>query len=96
MDHVMHVISWIGFPTLLAMLAFLYKRVRALDCGIQSVLRDRLRHLYKSYSKKGYVSLDDKEDWEYMYQQYHALGKNGVMDSTREKMLALPMEKKED
>lgn len=46
----------------------------------------------KEIDKQHYVDLDDREDWEYMYQQYHALGKNGVMDDTRKKLLALPTE----
>jgi hypothetical protein len=94
MDQFMHVLSWIGFPTLLALCTYLAKRIRALDRGLQSMLRDRLRYLYKSYKKRGSISYDEKEDWIYMYNQYHALGKNGVMDSVKEKVLA--MEAKED
>jgi hypothetical protein len=94
MDHVLHIISWLGFPTLLGLFTYLAKRVKALDCGLQAMLRDRLRFLYKSYKKRGSITYDEKEDWIYMYNQYHALGKNGVMDSVKDKILA--METKEE
>ncbi len=71
---------------------YIIKRIRAVEHGVQATLRDRLRYLYKCYDKQHYIDLDDREDWEYMYQQYHALGKNGVMDDTRKKLLALPTE----
>lgn len=89
---VMKLVNLIGFPTIAAGFWYLIKRTMALEHGVQAMLRDRLRYLYKSYEKNGYVDIDDREDWENMYQQYHTLGKNGVMDNIREKMLALPTE----
>ena len=89
----LNIIALIGFPSIFAVVLHLIKRVKALNCGVQAVLRDRLRYLYKAYSKQKYVDLDDREDWENMYQQYHALGKNGVMDDTRQKLFSLPTEK---
>ena len=88
-----HIVSFIGFPALWAAFGVLIKRTFALDHGVQAMLRDRLRYLYKYYARQGYVDLDDRDDWENMYQQYHALGKNGVMDDIRNKLLALPTEK---
>jgi hypothetical protein len=89
-------ITLIGFPTIAGFLGYIIRRVRALDYGIQAVLRDRLRYLYKSYQKQGFIDLDDREDWENMYKQYHALGQNGVMDDVRKKLLELPTEKNEN
>ena len=86
------IITIVGFPTIAAGFAYLIRRIMAIEHGVQAVLRDRLRYLYKTYKKAGYADLDDKDDWENMYQQYHTLGKNGVMDATREKLLALPTE----
>ena len=90
-----HIINFIGFPALWAAFAYLIKRTLALEHGVQAMLRDRLRYLYKCYEKQGYVDLDDREDWEHMYVQYHTLGKNGVMDDVRAKLLALPTQKGE-
>ena len=60
----------------------------------QSLLRDRLLQAYYDCSREGFASISQKDNWENMYKHYHALGENGVMDSCREKMLALPEEKK--
>lgn len=64
----------------------------ALKCGVQSLLRDRLLQSYKNFKEKGYARADDRENFENMYQQYHNLGKNGVMDDYRLKFLELPTE----
>lgn len=93
MGYVIAAVTFIGFPTIAAFLTYIIRRIRALDYGIQAVLRDRLRYLYKTYAKQKYVNLDDREDWENMYQQYHSLGRNGVMDDVRKKLLELPTEK---
>lgn len=84
--------SFIGFPSLLALFVYLVKRTHALTAGVQAMLRDRLRYLGKKYVTQGWVSMEDKEDWENMYQQYHGLGKNGVMDGLRERVLNLQTE----
>lgn len=87
---IFYILNFIGFPTLFALFLYILKRVMALNYGIQAVLRDRLRYLYKEYEKRGWVDLDDREDWINMYNQYHTLGKNGVMDDVKNKLLALP------
>lgn len=86
------VISFVGFPSLLALFLYLKKRIHALSAGVQAMLRDKLRYQGKKYITQGWVSLDEKEDWEFMYQQYHGLGKNGVMDDIRERVFNLPTE----
>ena len=59
--------------------------------GVQALLRDRLLQGYKHYFKKGWADNNDRENMENIYQQYHGLGKNGVMDDMREKFRALPL-----
>ena len=41
-----------------------------------------------------YAVPDERQNFENMYVQYHALGGNGVMDDVRRKFFELPMEKK--
>ena len=64
--------------------------------SLQSILRDRLYELYNFCSRKGFASLDERENFENMYQKYHNLGMNGVMDDIRKKFLHLPVEKNND
>lgn len=64
----------------------------AVLAGMQALLRDRLVNGYKHYINKGFADYDDRANMENMYNQYHALGQNGVMDHLRQRFLALPIE----
>lgn len=61
--------------------------------GLQVILKNDLKTNYDSWIRKRYAPLDAKDDLERMYQVYHSLGANGVMDAHREKFLALPTSK---
>lgn len=67
-------------------------KTEAVCLGVQALLRDRLIQTYNHYNEKGYAPIYAKENFENMYQQYHSLGKNGVMDEIHEKFKALPLE----
>lgn len=62
--------------------------------SIQAILRDRLYELSSAASKKGYTTLNERENFENMYVQYHKLGKNGVMDSIRDDYFSYPTEER--
>lgn len=70
-------------------------RFESLEAAMQSMLRRKLRELYLSCTKAKYASLEDRDDFENMYQRYHMLGSNGVMDNVREQFLELPVDKPE-
>jgi len=74
----------------------LHKRMTAVEKGVQAILRDRLYQSYNHFHEKGYAPLYARENFENMYQQYHNLGKNGVMDDIHEKFLELPTEPHEE
>lgn len=58
--------------------------------GLQAVIKNTLKTRYEKWIREGQAPLDAKDDLERMYSVYHKLGANGVMDSLREKFLALP------
>ena len=64
--------------------------------GLQVILKNDLKVNYDSWLRKGYAPLDVKDDLERMYQVYHSLGANGVMDAHRDKFLALPTNKEKN
>lgn len=64
---------------------------KAQNAGLQSVLKDLLKIRYLEWIKKGYAPLDARDDLEKMYQAYHCLGANGVMDQMRKQFLELPI-----
>ncbi len=68
----------------------LYSREKALRDGIQSLLRDRLIHLYNQCVEEGYCQIYKKESFTSMYDSYHALGGNGTITKLYEKFMELP------
>lgn len=94
-----NILTLAGVPTAMgAIIGFLLGKLKtkrneelAIKKGLQALLRDRLLSSFKFYRNQGYCEIDDKETWEAMYQQYHSLGKNGVMDKVREEFLTMPV-----
>ena len=68
---------------------------KALEYGVQALLRDRMLHCYNKYIDAGFAPIYAKENYENMYRQYHELGGNGVMTHLHEEFMALPTEKGE-
>lgn len=62
----------------------------ATEKGLQALLRDRLIYQYDKYKAKGYAPIYAKENFENLYQQYHNLGANGVMDDIYNDFRKLP------
>lgn len=59
--------------------------------SIQALLRVELRREYNEYyENKKYIPMAEKQDFEYLWQCYHSLGKNGVLDDCYEKVMDLP------
>lgn len=61
--------------------------------GTQAGLRHDLCLMADEWLAKGYCPRNVKVDFENLYNQYHQLGKNGVMDTTYQAILALPESK---
>ena len=56
----------------------------AIKQGVQSLLRDRLLQGYHFFYKRGMVTYGEASAYRNMYESYHSLGKNGVMDGIYE------------
>lgn len=91
------VAGWVVAPVMTLIIGFLVGKLRkndqtykALRSGVQALLRDRLIAEYKRHKANGRIDLDDKANFENMYQQYHSLEQNGVMDSIRDEVMAMP------
>ncbi|MBQ9409285.1 MAG: hypothetical protein IJU28_07870 [Clostridia bacterium] len=61
----------------------------AIKAGVQAMLRDRLYQLYRFCKKQGYAGEFERENFRNMYNQYHTLGANGVMDDIKDKFFSL-------
>lgn len=58
--------------------------------SLQALLRNQLLQQHKFYMKQKWIPFDEKENYDNMYQCYHSLGKNGVMDNAYKEIMALP------
>lgn len=70
------------------------KRQHALSKGIQALLRDRLYDIYFKCMSKGFATNVERNNFENLYIQYHALGRNGVMDVYHKQLMDLPLNRK--
>lgn len=66
-----------------------------LKYGVQALLRDRLMLEHDEYTKKGWIDVAKKDNYDNMYKRYHNLGQNGVMDGMHAEVMALPTVKPE-
>ena len=60
--------------------------------GLQATLRHDLYEIAHKARKDGYCPDETKYDFNNMYEQYHKLGNNGVMDGIKDEILAMPTE----
>ena len=68
----------------------LYKKQKAIEQGVQALLRNELISRYREYETKGEMSILDKENMELMFKEYQNLGGNGTIKQMYEEMLELP------
>lgn len=96
---------WIecAFGLILALLGALWKHLTnkfrqakaeqdAIRTGLQALLRAQMINDFQHYSDKGSAPIYAREAFENCYQQYKALGGNGVMKDVHEKFINLPIE----
>jgi hypothetical protein len=54
-------------------------RQKAVELGVQALLRDRIVQSYYHYEERGWITLHGLENVDAMYKEYHALGGNGTV-----------------
>ena len=92
----MTIYQWLclfSVPTILvAVFKMLFTQIAAVKRGLQALLRAQLIADFNKWSEKGYAPIYARENFENCWQQYHSLGKNGVMDDLHSRFLELPTE----
>lgn len=66
------------------------KDQKAFRRAMVALLRDRFYEGYKRHMHAGYFPIRDREVMRDMYEQYHALGGNGVIRHLMEELEELP------
>ena len=81
---------------LLGVFKVLFSQIRAIKKGLQALLRAQLILEYNKWTDRGYAPIYARQNFENCWEQYHALGKNGVMDDLHAKFLRLPVDAPEE
>lgn len=86
------------FAAIIAVLAWLVRQVKGKKKGyrmvneaIMALLHDRLYQACSFYISKGWCSVDDRENLEYLYRPYKELGGNGTGEDLYHKVMDLPL-----
>lgn len=98
------ILCFLGLPSLwLSLTGFLFAMVRkslgetkALKTGTQALLRAQMINDYNHWLDRGYAPIYARENFLNCWEQYHALGANGVMDDIKDKFMDLPTKKDGD
>lgn len=70
------------------------KRLKAIELGVQCLLRAELIRCYDKYMERGYCPLYAREALERAYGAYHGLGGNDVITDMMAKLRGLPQERR--
>ena len=97
---ILNFIAVLGFPTVFAMIVTISKRInkyskqiKILMLAQQAQMRSQLLKDFYTYKNREFIYESELEDWENLYQNYHSLGANGIMDKRRETLMNLPTKK---
>lgn len=61
--------------------------------ALQAMLRYQLYELWAECKKKKFANKDNRSNFLNLYDLYHTMGKNGVMDDIKKEFLELPFDK---
>lgn len=65
------------------------KKDKAIETGVQALLRNEIIRRYREFESKGEISILDKENLEEMFIQYKNLGGNGTVKKMMDELLSL-------
>lgn len=72
-----------------------FKREKAIEEGVRSLLRNNLIECHDKYTARGHCPIYVKESARRSYEAYHALGGNGVVTKLYSDIMALPESERE-
>ena len=91
------------FAVIIAVLTWCVRKLRkkkteydVLREGILALLHDRLYQACSFFIARGWATLDDRENLEYLYRPYKALGGNGTGETLYHTVEKLPYQKEEE
>ena len=70
-------------------------KTQAINAAVLALLHDRIYQACTFYLKRKYCTVEDRDNLEYMFRPYKALGGNGTGEELYNRCLALPYESAE-
>lgn len=70
--------------------------MEAIKNGMRAILRDRIIQADIRFSRVGFVSPEQKENINLLYEAYHQLGGNGVVTTAYNHLMSMPLTGKDD
>ena len=67
------------------------KKNKAIENGVQALLRNELIKNFRIHKANGEITLLDKENMEHLFEQYFALGGNGMMHDVYKEFQEIPI-----
>lgn len=93
---VVTIMGLLGIPSIFSMTMYCLgkcnkytKQLKILMKSQQAQMRTKLLELHSEYTKNGYISQLQLDDWMNQYESYHELGANGVLDARKDEILKL-------
>lgn len=84
----------IALVGLVGALTIIWRRVVAVQCGVQMLMMKLLVQEHDKYIEQGYISVLQKAMYKKEHDSYLGLGVNGILDQTYEEVMALPIKEK--
>jgi hypothetical protein len=68
----------------------IWRKQKAENEGLQALLHDRIFSICGDCENKGYATIEEKRNLQYLYDPYHALGGNGTGTNYYKQTLNMP------
>ena len=79
----------IAFTGIVGAISYYIKKQKAIEKGVQALLRNELIRRYREYETKGEMTILDKENITAMFEEYKNLGGNGTVKSMYDDLMKL-------
>ena len=74
------------------LVGYVYTHIRALQLGVQALLRAQMITDFNRYTEKGWAPIYARQNFENCWVQYERLGQNGVLKDIHDRFMKLPTE----
>ena len=79
-----------ALPAICGWIVVQYKKTKAIEGGLQALLRAELIRSHDNYTGKGYMPIYARENYDNCYKHYKTLGADGVIDDLVAEVHKLP------